>query len=62
MCALYACSVNSGWLNLPLRYHDEPCRHKVLDLIGDFSLLAQGGNQGLVVAHIIAYKVCSFLP
>lgn len=50
------CSVNSGWLNPPLRYHDEPCRHKVLDLIGDFSLLAQGGNQGLMVAHIIAYK------
>ena len=44
-------------MNPPLRYDNEPCRHKVLDLIGDFSLLAQEGNQGLLVAHIVAYKV-----
>ncbi|KAL7149544.1 hypothetical protein ABFS83_05G048300 [Erythranthe nasuta] len=50
------CSTSKGWLNPPLRYDDEPCRHKVLDLIGDFSLLAQEGNQGLLVAHIVAYK------
>ncbi|KAJ0988633.1 hypothetical protein J5N97_006989 [Dioscorea zingiberensis] len=50
------CSATIGWLNPPLRYHDEPCRHKVLDLVGDFSLLAQNGSQGLVNAHIIAYK------
>ncbi|XP_051145021.1 probable UDP-3-O-acyl-N-acetylglucosamine deacetylase 1, mitochondrial isoform X1 [Andrographis paniculata] len=50
------CSKSRGWLNPPLRYNDEPCRHKVLDLIGDVSLLAQGGNQGLPVAHIVAYK------
>ncbi|CAA0811491.1 Probable UDP-3-O- [Striga hermonthica] len=50
------CSMNKGWLNPPLRYVDEPCRHKVLDLIGDMSLLAQEGNQGLLVAHIVAYK------
>ncbi|GER37194.1 UDP-3-O-[3-hydroxymyristoyl] N-acetylglucosaminedeacetylase [Striga asiatica] len=50
------CSMNKGWLNPPLRYEDEPCRHKVLDLIGDMSLLAQEGNQGLLVAHIVVYK------
>ncbi|XP_010926104.1 probable UDP-3-O-acyl-N-acetylglucosamine deacetylase 1, mitochondrial isoform X2 [Elaeis guineensis] len=50
------CSANAGWLNPPLRFHDEPCRHKVLDLVGDFSLFAQNGNQGLLLAHIIAYK------
>ncbi|XP_055822592.1 probable UDP-3-O-acyl-N-acetylglucosamine deacetylase 1, mitochondrial isoform X1 [Solanum dulcamara] len=50
------CSESRGWLNPPLRFSDEPCRHKVLDLIGDLSLLAHGGNQGLPVAHIIAYK------
>ncbi|KAH6790387.1 UDP-3-O-acyl N-acetylglycosamine deacetylase family protein [Perilla frutescens var. frutescens] len=50
------CSMTKGWLNPPLRYDDEPCRHKVLDLIGDVSLLAQEGNQGLLVAHIVAYK------
>lgn len=55
-----SCSTTRGWLNPPLRYHDEPCRHKVLDLVGDFSLLAHNGNQGLLNAHIIAYKVCPF--
>ncbi|KAJ7954327.1 UDP-3-O-acyl N-acetylglucosamine deacetylase [Quillaja saponaria] len=50
------CSSGKGWLNPPLRFHDEPCRHKVLDLIGDLSLFAQYGNQGLPVAHIVAYK------
>ncbi|XP_008781354.1 probable UDP-3-O-acyl-N-acetylglucosamine deacetylase 1, mitochondrial isoform X2 [Phoenix dactylifera] len=37
------CSASAGWLNPPLRFHDEPCRHKVLDLVGDFSLFAQNG-------------------
>ncbi|KAK7407685.1 hypothetical protein VNO78_09698 [Psophocarpus tetragonolobus] len=50
------CSVNKGWLNPPLHFSDEPCRHKILDLIGDLSLFAQFGNQGLPVAHIVAYK------
>ncbi|XP_078161339.1 putative UDP-3-O-acyl-N-acetylglucosamine deacetylase 1, mitochondrial [Carex rostrata] len=50
------CSLRDGWLNPPLRFPDEPCRHKILDLIGDFSLLAQNGNGGLPVAHISAYK------
>jgi UDP-3-O-[3-hydroxymyristoyl] N-acetylglucosamine deacetylase len=53
------CSISGGWLNPPLRFEDEPCRHKILDLIGDFSLLAQNGNQGFPLAHVVAYKVCS---
>jgi UDP-3-O-[3-hydroxymyristoyl] N-acetylglucosamine deacetylase len=40
-----------GWLNPPLRFDNEPVRHKMLDLIGDLSLL---GN--LPMAHIVAYK------
>ncbi|KAG2708306.1 hypothetical protein I3760_05G185700 [Carya illinoinensis] len=50
------CSFEKGWLNPPLRFPDEPCRHKVLDLIGDLSLFAQFGSQGLPMAHIVAYK------
>ncbi|KAG6511693.1 hypothetical protein ZIOFF_029770 [Zingiber officinale] len=49
-------SATAGWLNPPLRFSNEPCRHKVLDLVGDVSLFAQNGNQGLPIAHIIAYK------
>ena len=52
--------MSGGWLNPPVRFEDEPCRHKILDLIGDFSLLAQNGNQGFPIAHIVAYKVCFF--
>lgn len=40
-----------GWLNPPLRFDNEPARHKLLDLIGDLSLLG-----GLPQAHIVAYK------
>jgi len=40
-----------GWLNPPLRFADEPVRHKLLDLIGDLSLLGS-----LPQAHILAYK------
>ncbi|XP_031497466.1 probable UDP-3-O-acyl-N-acetylglucosamine deacetylase 1, mitochondrial isoform X3 [Nymphaea colorata] len=54
------CSAHRGWLNPPLHFQNEPCRHKVLDLIGDLSLLAQYGNQGLPVAHILVYKVGYF--
>jgi UDP-3-O-[3-hydroxymyristoyl] N-acetylglucosamine deacetylase len=39
------------WLNPPLRFMNEPCRHKLLDLIGDLSLLGK-----LPQAHFIAYK------
>jgi len=41
----------SGWLNPPLRFTNEPVRHKILDLIGDLSLL---GN--FPQAHYLAYK------
>jgi UDP-3-O-[3-hydroxymyristoyl] N-acetylglucosamine deacetylase len=40
-----------GWLNPPLRYPNEPVRHKLLDLIGDLSLLGT-----LPRAHVLAYK------
>ena len=40
-----------GWVNPPLRFTNEPARHKLLDLVGDLSLLGQ-----LPAAHIIAYK------
>ena len=39
------------WINPPLRFADEPVRHKMLDLIGDLSLLGT-----LPRAHFIAYK------
>lgn len=39
------------WLNPPLRFDCEPARHKLLDLIGDLSLL---GN--IPQAHYLAYK------
>jgi UDP-3-O-[3-hydroxymyristoyl] N-acetylglucosamine deacetylase len=41
----------SGWLNPPLRFDNEPVRHKLLDLIGDLSLLGK-----FPVAHFLAYK------
>lgn len=54
------CSESKGWLNPPLRFPDEPCRHKVLDLIGDLSLFARDGSQGFPVAQIVGYKACYF--
>jgi UDP-3-O-[3-hydroxymyristoyl] N-acetylglucosamine deacetylase len=39
------------WLNPPLRFPTEPARHKLLDLIGDLSLLGKFPQ-----AHFIAYK------
>ncbi len=39
-----------GWVNPPLRFPNEPARHKLLDLIGDLSLL------DIPTAHFIAYK------
>lgn len=41
----------TGWLNPPLRFANEPVRHKLLDLVGDLSLL---GN--FPIAHFLAYK------
>ncbi|MEA5578045.1 UDP-3-O-acyl-N-acetylglucosamine deacetylase [Anabaena sp. UHCC 0451] len=40
-----------GWLNPPLRFANEPVRHKILDLVGDISLLGQ-----FPIAHFLAYK------
>ncbi len=40
-----------GWLNPPLRFPNEPVRHKLLDLVGDLSL-----SGAVPTAHIVAYK------
>jgi UDP-3-O-[3-hydroxymyristoyl] N-acetylglucosamine deacetylase len=39
------------WLNPPLRFANEPVRHKLLDLVGDLSLLG-----AIPQAHYLAYK------
>ena len=42
---------DQGWINPPLRFSNEPVRHKLLDLVGDLSLL------GIIPqAHFLAYK------
>ncbi|MEM9265711.1 MAG: UDP-3-O-acyl-N-acetylglucosamine deacetylase [Cyanobacteria bacterium P01_F01_bin.13] len=41
----------SGWLNPPLRFANEPARHKLLDLVGDLSLLGV-----LPTMHVTAYR------
>ncbi|MFM7753161.1 MAG: UDP-3-O-acyl-N-acetylglucosamine deacetylase [Cyanobium sp.] len=38
------------WLNPPLRFADEPVRHKILDLLGDLALV------GLPQAQVFAYR------
>lgn len=35
---------------------DEPARHKVVDLLGDLSLLNEGGQGGLPLGHFVAWK------
>lgn len=40
-----------GWINPPLRFSNEPARHKLLDLVGDLSLLGT-----FPTAHFLAYK------
>ncbi|MGH1393975.1 MAG: UDP-3-O-acyl-N-acetylglucosamine deacetylase [Trichormus sp.] len=40
-----------GWVNPPLRFANEPVRHKILDLVGDLSLLGYFPH-----AHFLAYK------
>jgi UDP-3-O-[3-hydroxymyristoyl] N-acetylglucosamine deacetylase len=42
---------NEGWINPPLRFANEPARHKLLDLVGDLSLAGV-----LPIAHFLAYK------
>ena len=39
-----------NWVNPPLRFDNEPIRHKILDLIGDLALV------GLPKAQILVYK------
>ncbi len=39
-----------SWLNPPLRFQNEPVRHKILDLIGDLALV------GLPKAQILVYR------
>jgi UDP-3-O-[3-hydroxymyristoyl] N-acetylglucosamine deacetylase len=41
----------TGWLNPPLRFSNEPVRHKLLDLVGDLSLLG-----AFPCVHVLAYK------
>jgi len=41
----------SGWVNPPLRFANEPVRHKIIDLVGDLSLLGT-----IPRAHYLAYK------
>ena len=38
------------WLNPPLRFEDEPVRHKLLDLIGDLALV------GFPKAQVLVYR------
>ena len=47
---------SEGWLNPPLRFLNEPVRHKLLDLIGDLSLLGH-----FPTAHFLAYKASHHL-
>ena len=53
-CALIA-NGDTFW-NPPMLLPHEPARHKLLDLIGDLSLLAEPGHCGVPVGHIVAYK------
>lgn len=46
------CFTESGVMNEGgLRFPDEPCRHKVLDLIGDFALLGRP-----ILGHVVAER------
>jgi UDP-3-O-[3-hydroxymyristoyl] N-acetylglucosamine deacetylase len=46
----------TGWINPPLRFSNEPVRHKLLDLVGDLSLLGT-----LPPMHVLAYKASHHL-
>jgi UDP-3-O-[3-hydroxymyristoyl] N-acetylglucosamine deacetylase len=39
-----------SWVNPPLRFSDEPVRHKLLDLLGDLALV------GLPMAQVFAFR------
>lgn len=47
---------DSGWVNPPLRFADEPVRHKLLDLWGDLALLGTPP-----IAHYVAYRASHHL-
>jgi UDP-3-O-acyl-N-acetylglucosamine deacetylase len=53
-CALIA-NGDQFW-NPPMLLPNEPARHKLLDLVGDLSLLAEPGHVGVPVGHVVAYK------
>ncbi|URR36410.1 UDP-3-O-acyl-N-acetylglucosamine deacetylase [Thermosynechococcus sp. HN-54] len=46
----------SGWVNPPLRFADEPVRHKLLDFWGDLALLGTPP-----IAHYVAYRASHHL-
>ena len=41
-----------SWLNPPLRFADEPVRHKLLDLLGDLALI----GLPFPIAQILVYR------
>ena len=47
---------SDGWVNPPLRFSNEPVRHKILDLVGDLSLLGIFPR-----AHFLGYKASHHL-
>ena len=54
-CAMIA--EGSEWVNpSKVRLEHEQARHKILDLVGDLALIAQGGSAALPLGHIVAYK------
>ncbi|KAG0476287.1 hypothetical protein HPP92_013128 [Vanilla planifolia] len=47
------CSAASGWINPPLRFNDEPCRHKILDLIEISLFFGMVTRSSTVTYHIL---------
>ena len=48
------CDAREGWLNpTPLRFANEPARHKLLDLMGDLALLP---GHTLPRCHVVAFR------
>uniref|UniRef100_A0A7S0IE45 UDP-3-O-acyl-N-acetylglucosamine deacetylase n=1 Tax=Micromonas pusilla TaxID=38833 RepID=A0A7S0IE45_MICPS len=53
-CALVA-NGDKFW-NPPMILPNENARHKILDLVGDLSLMAEPGMAGVPIGHVLAYK------
>lgn len=53
-CALIA-NGDKFW-NPPMILPNENARHKILDLVGDLSLMAEPGMAGVPIGHVLAYK------